>query len=922
MKSAEGFRKFIKEEYSQRIAGLKAPWNDSDLLKIDLHCHDHNSDKPDELWGRILRLPETWLSTDALLECLNTNNTSLATITNHNNAKSCWTLLDQGRDILPGAEFTCFFKEYDLSLHVLAYGFTPGQEEILKKLRHDLHRFLAYAVAEDIPTILPHPLFFYSRRKAPPPEFFEKLLLLFERFEVLNGQRDIWQNLLTLDWVERVDEETIQLLAKKHGIDPQDFCREPYRKRLTGGSDDHMGIFAGSCGTYFHLPGLQNRLLREKPSLLALEGLRRGESIPYGTLGEEDEKLTIAFLDYFCQVAMHMKDTGLLRLFLHHGSMEEKFACLGIANGMMELRRHKASMVFLSTFHNSLFGKRPGFLTGLSVSKDYKPFFNQVAKIAKAKRAGTEEFINILRESIPTLFKGLNALSARRIEKNRDKFPVANPSEMKDFSSLMANLEIPVHLRSLFENSAERHGNGFSISNLLDRLSFPVLISTVIASSSFAALLALYNGRDILNAFAEKSGRYQHPQRVLWLTDTLFDHNGVSTVLQSVLEFVRREDLPIDFLACGYEEYHGDHLHILPMISEFSFDTLSPQKFRIPDLLQIQKIFSEGGYDRVVCSTECFMGAVGLFLKKAYHIPVYLYMHTDWLDFFTRNLRMGKKEANKIRRIIRAYYRLFSGIFVLNSEHHDWLTSNRIGIPKEKVFRTAHWVDGIFTKRTPPGVRKPALLFAGRLSDEKGVMDLVAIDEIVRRTHANLEMWFVGEGPAMERLQSQLPHARFFGWVGKEELARIYSEAGILVLPSTFDTFGCVVVEAMGCGLPVAAYRSKGPADIVEHCLSGFLEVGPENLAKYIAVYFSDASLMERMSHAATKRSKHYDAEKIMSRFMKDLSMSGACRNPASTLKSRKVINTDVQGEFFYDAENVPCLHEVQTNLPEPAIFP
>ena len=133
---------------------------------------------------------------------------------------------------------------------------------------------------------------------------------------------------------------------------------------------------------------------------------------------------------------------------------------------------------------------------------------------------------------------------------------------------------------------------------------------------------------------------------------------------------------------------------------------------------------------------------------------------------------------------------------------------------------------------------------------------------------------------------------------------------------------GCVVVEAMGCGLPVAAYRSKGPADIVEHCLSGFLEVGPENLAKYIAVYFSDASLMERMSHAATKRSKHYDAEKIMSRFMKDLSMSGACRNPASTLKSRKVINTDVQGEFFYDAENVPCLHEVQTNLPEPAIFP
>ncbi|MDP2876312.1 MAG: hypothetical protein Q8O00_09015, partial [Holophaga sp.] len=400
MKREESFKKFIKGEYAQRVEGLKAPWNDSDLLKVDLHCHDHNSDKPDELWGRILRLPETWLATDALLECLKNNKTNLATITNHNNATSCWALLDQGRDVLPGAEFTCFFREYDLSLHVLAYGFNPAQEEKLKKLRHDLIRFLAYAVEEDLPTILPHPLFFYSRRKAPPPEFFEKLILLFERFEVLNGQRDIWQNLLTLDWVERVDEEDIHLLSKKHGIDPKDFCRDPYRKRLTGGSDDHMGIFAGSCGTYFHIPGLKDRLLREKPSLLALEALRRGDSCPYGTLGEEDEKLTIAFLDYFCQVAMHMKDTGLLRLFLHQGSMEGKFACLAIANGMMELRRHKASMVFLNTFHDSLSGKSPSFLTGLSVSKDYKPFFNQVSKIAKAKRTNTEEFITILRESI------------------------------------------------------------------------------------------------------------------------------------------------------------------------------------------------------------------------------------------------------------------------------------------------------------------------------------------------------------------------------------------------------------------------------------------------------------------------------------------------------------------------------------------
>jgi glycosyltransferase involved in cell wall biosynthesis len=622
---------------------------------------------------------------------------------------------------------------------------------------------------------------------------------------------------------------------------------------------------------------LQERLRTEKPSRLALEALRRGVSIPYGSLGEEEEKLTIAFLDYFCQVAMHMKDTGLVRLFLHQGGMGEKFACLAIANGMMELKRHKASMVFLKTFHNALSGIAPGFLAGLSVSRDYRPFFNQVAKIAKAKRAGTETFITVLRESIPTLFSGLNTLSARRLTKNRDRLPAMDLSGQPDFAGLMRNLEIPVHLRSLFVDDSARNGAGFSFSSLFDSLSFPLLISTLIATSSFTALMALYQGREIMNAFAERSGRYRHPQRVLWLTDTLFDHNGVSTVLQGVLEYVRQEGLAIDFLTCGSEEFHGDHLHILPMVEEFSVDGLSPQKFRVPDLLQVRQIFSEGGYDRVVCSTELFMGAVGLFLKEAYHIPVYLYMHTDWLDFFTRNLRLGKKEANQIRRIIRSFYKRFSGIFVLNNEHREWLTSHRMGIPKEKVFTTAHWVDKVYTA-TPPqtGPRRPVILFAGRLSNEKGVMDLVPMAEIVGRSHAAVEIWVVGEGPALARLKAALPpETRFFGWVDKEELARIYSQAGILVLPSTFDTFGCVVVEAMARGLPVAAYRAKGPADIVEHGRSGFLASGPEELARHITDFFADELCRERMSRAARQRSQHYDAGTIMNRLLADLKMAG-----------------------------------------------
>jgi predicted metal-dependent phosphoesterase TrpH len=79
----------------------------NDLLKIDLHCHDYNSDVPDELLGRILNLPETWLKTNRLIETLKKNDCSAFTITNHNNARSCYEMLDKGHDILVGTEFSC-----------------------------------------------------------------------------------------------------------------------------------------------------------------------------------------------------------------------------------------------------------------------------------------------------------------------------------------------------------------------------------------------------------------------------------------------------------------------------------------------------------------------------------------------------------------------------------------------------------------------------------------------------------------------------------------------------------------------------------------------------------------------------------------------------------------------------------------------
>jgi hypothetical protein len=102
-----------------------------DTLAIDLHCHDRNSSEPDEIMGRILNIPETWLEPEELIRNLKNHNCDTFTVTNHNNARSCYELQDKGYDILTGAEFSCTVPDYDAKIHVLAYGFTPVQEEKL-----------------------------------------------------------------------------------------------------------------------------------------------------------------------------------------------------------------------------------------------------------------------------------------------------------------------------------------------------------------------------------------------------------------------------------------------------------------------------------------------------------------------------------------------------------------------------------------------------------------------------------------------------------------------------------------------------------------------------------------------------------------------------------------------------------------------
>ncbi len=875
------FHDSLKNELAFFFGSSQNASHQKDLLTIDLHCHDHNSDVPDELLGRILNLPETWLPTDNLLKTLEKHGCDTFTVTNHNNARSCFELLDKGKDVLVGAEFSCMVPDFETGIHVLTYGFTPHQEERLKKLRKNIYAFQEYAIENNIPTIWAHPLYHYKSNGTPPLEFFDKMALIFERFEVLNGQRDAWQNLLVKRWVDTLTEEKINEISKQTGIDPMQYCRDPYRKFLSGGSDSHMGIFSGLTGTRLLVPDLESKRLTCSTADLALDAIWEGRMIPYGAY-HNSEKMAVTLLDYVCQIALYGKDPGLMRILLHKGEVDDKIIALAVANGFAELRSHKVTMNFIKLFHDCFTGVTPHFTKRWFIPRVYKPVFDKALALSESNKENSDQLVETYKDTIYSIYAMMGDILAKRVEKKLEKLSNNKRVTNLTFNELIKQIELPANVRAIINEKQEKNDEKTkkkksqpTFIEFMDGLSFPFLTSTVILSACFTSAKALYNARPLLNDFAKKLGYLEHPQRMLWLTDTFEETNGVSTVLQSWLKEIQLRNLPIDILICSDTIQSEDHLIVVKPQMEFTIPFYNQQCLKIPNILDVHDLFNRGAYDRIICSTEGPMGMVSLFLKNAYTVPAYFYVHTDWMMFVKKVLNFDSGSLNRFRRVLRLFYSGFDKLFVLNSSQQKWFSGTKMAFASSKVILTAHWVEDYFNKRESNKVNlfglsedQPVVLFSGRVSYEKGVMELPYIMRIIKLAIPNVRLVIAGSGPIEKDLREALPEAIYLGWVAHEQLPEIYSSADILLLPSRFDTFGCVILEAMRCALPVIAYNTKGPKDLIEDGETGFLVSNSDEMAAKAVEYLSDNHHNDKMKTAALSRSNEYNADIIIDELM------------------------------------------------------
>lgn len=252
--------------------------------------------------------------------------------------------------------------------------------------------------------------------------------------------------------------------------------------------------------------------------------------------------------------------------------------------------------------------------------------------------------------------------------------------------------------------------------------------------------------------------------------------------------------------------------HVVSILSPDLFPTIPcptyPEiRLALPTPRAVGAMIAAAEPDAVHIATEGPLCLAARYWCLKHGLPFSTAYHTNFPDYV-------QSRTGLPARFFWPYFRWFHGPAnaVLASTPSIRRTLNAAGI-----IRTRPWGRGVDTAVFRPdgprhpalaGVEGPILLYAGRVAVEKNVEAFLALDHPGTKVVA-------GDGPARAMLAERFPDTVFLGMLGGEALAAAYRSADVFVFPSRTDTFGLVMIEALACGTPVAAYPVTGPVDVM-----------------------------------------------------------------------------------------------------------
>ena len=290
-----------------------------------------------------------------------------------------------------------------------------------------------------------------------------------------------------------------------------------------------------------------------------------------------------------------------------------------------------------------------------------------------------------------------------------------------------------------------------------------------------------------------ENGNSSTGQNILIVSDAWEPQvNGVVTTLTNTAKEIQKLGYNLDTLT---------HLDC-----DIKWQTPYPDvMFAIPDKKVVKsKIFNA---DAVHISTpEGPIGNKALKYCVKKNIPFTTGYHTKWPEFLNHIFGMPNKITTKF---LKHVHKKSKAILVPTLSAKNELVEQGF---KNVVVQTRGVNRDQFTFNSDP---KDYIVCVSRVSKEKG------LDDFCQLPYPNKVL--VGDGPYLLELTKKYPEVEFTGVMKGNQLADYYRNARCFVFPSKADTFGVVMIEAMACGTPVAAYPVTGPIDVVDQGQTGWL---------------------------------------------------------------------------------------------------
>jgi len=334
--------------------------------------------------------------------------------------------------------------------------------------------------------------------------------------------------------------------------------------------------------------------------------------------------------------------------------------------------------------------------------------------------------------------------------------------------------------------------------------------------------------------------------------------NGVTTTLRAAVDYAPRGLSLRIYTAATLAVEDPNYLALASVGMPIPF--YGEMRMYVPRMRAFLRHARQDQIDLVHLTTPGPVGLAALWVASKLRVPIVGSFHTD-LAAYTALLSGSPRLGALMREYMRWLYGKCVRVLVPSEHTRQLLIGAKTDARRIRVWRRGADTDLFAPARRSARLReqwhvadrRPALLYVGRVSREKGLDILPAIQDQLHVLGVEHRFIIAGEGPMLEALRRRMPDAVFTGVLSRAAVAEVFASADLFVFPSCTDTAGNVVLEAQASGLPVIVSSVGGPRENIHPGESGVV-CGSTDAAEWasrIAELLRLRSARENMGRAA-----------------------------------------------------------------------